>query len=118
VSFQESYCASFQHGIEVIGRRWTGAILQVMLGGATRYSDIRDSIPGLTDRLLSDRLRELEAEGILERVVLPEVPVCIRYHLTEKGRELVPIIETIQAWSSKWAAQPAASSGDRLISSP
>ncbi len=106
MSFQESYCANFQHGIEVIGRRWTGAILRVMLGGATRYSDVRASIPGLTDRLLSDRLRELEAEGILERVVLPEGPVCIRYHLTEKGRELVPIIEAISTWTSKWVERP------------
>ena len=99
---EDSYCPRFQHGIELIGRRWTGAILNAMCAGATRYSEIKESIPGLTDRLLSDRLRELEAEGVVDRKVLPEVPVAIRYRLTEKGRELLPVIEAVGRWTTRW----------------
>ena len=68
------YCPRFHYAVELIGRRWSGAIILVMLGGASRYSEIRDAIPGLSDRLLSERLRELETEGIIDRTVLPGNP--------------------------------------------
>lgn len=100
-----SYCPRFQRSVEVIGRRWSGAILLVMFAGASRYSEIREAIPGLSDRLLSDRLRELEAEGIVERTVLPEVPVAIRYHLTEKGQALAPVIQALADWTNRWVEQ-------------
>ncbi|HEV2952934.1 MAG TPA: helix-turn-helix domain-containing protein [Candidatus Dormibacteraeota bacterium] len=105
--FDEAHCPRFQYGMEVIGRRWTGAILNLMLHGATRYSEIKERIPGLTDRLLSDRLKELEAEGIVDRVVTPEIPVSIRYHLTEKGRELVDVLDSVGRWTTRWVELPA-----------
>jgi len=97
-----AYCPLFQHTVEVIGRRWTGVILLAILSGLERFSDIREAIPGLSDRLLAQRLRELEAEGLVERI---EDDGQIRYHLSESGEDLSPIIETIQAWSSRWAEE-------------
>ena len=95
-------CPRFHHAVELIGRRWTGAILQALLAGATRYSDIAQSIPGLSDRLLSERLRELEAEGIVTRTVIPDMPVRIEYHLTEKGESLGPVLTSVSTWAESW----------------
>lgn len=96
------FCPRFHHAVELIGRRWTGAILRTLLSGATRYSDITAAIPGLSDRLLSERLRELEAESIVTRTVIPEMPVRIEYHLTEKGQSLLPVLEAVSAWAEEW----------------
>ncbi|HAX24601.1 MAG TPA: helix-turn-helix domain-containing protein [Thermomicrobiales bacterium] len=96
------FCPKFHHAVELIGRRWTGAILRTLLSGETRYSDITAAIPGLSDRLLSERLRELEAEGIVIRTVIPEMPVRIEYHLTEKGQSLLPVIEAVSDWAETW----------------
>lgn len=95
-------CRLFQHTVELIGRRWSGAILYEMFGGASRFSDIRDRVPGLSDRLLSERLRELEARGLLFREVIPEVPVQVRYTLTESAHELLPAIQMLVDWGHKW----------------
>src|SRR6188472_447121 len=100
--FQESFCPKFHKSVELIGRRWTGAILRALLSGATRYSDISHAIPGLSDRLLSERLRELEAEGIVTRTVIPEMPVRVEYHLTEKGESLETVLAAISTWAEMW----------------
>ncbi|WP_322795466.1 helix-turn-helix domain-containing protein [Tepidiforma sp.] len=96
------YCPAFQHTVELIGRRWTGAIIRTMLAGSVRFGAILQAVPGLSDRLLAERLRELEAEGIVTRTVYPEMPVRIEYHLTEKGRELERIVAAIDAWTARW----------------
>lgn len=101
-------CPRFHHAVELIGRRWTGAILQTLLAGATRYSDIAQSIPGLSDRLLSERLRELEAEGIVQRTVIPEMPVRIEYHLTDKGESLQPVLASVSTWAETWIDEQTA----------
>ena len=95
------YCPRFHHAIEVLGRRWTGVILLAMHSGASRYCEIREAIPGLSDRLLSERLRELEAEGIITRHVLPEIPPAVRYTLSEAGRGLAPVFTALTDWSSE-----------------
>lgn len=97
-------CPNFHKAIELIGRRWTGAILRVMQGGATRFSDIADSVPGLSDRLLSERLKELEVEGIIARRVFPDIPVRIEYTLTEKGAALGEVLDAISHWAESWVA--------------
>lgn len=74
----EAYCARFHYAIELIGRRWTGAILIALASGRERYSEVRDAIPGLSDRMRCDRLRELEAAGLVRRDVAPTTPVTIR----------------------------------------
>ena len=86
-------CARFHHASELIGRRWTGAIIYVLLKSRCRFAVLRDAIPDITDRMLSDRLQELEQEGIVERTVVPEIPVRVEYALTKKGRALASAID-------------------------
>lgn len=97
-----SFCPYYHQAVELIGRRWTGAILRELLHDRCRFSDVRNAIPGLSDRLLSERLRELESEGIVERKVFPEVPVRIEYRLTEKGRALESAVAAISEWADEW----------------
>jgi DNA-binding HxlR family transcriptional regulator len=99
-----SYCPRFHHAIEVLGRRWTGVILLAMHSGASRYCEIREAIPGLSDRLLSERLRELEAEGIITRRVLPEMPPAVRYSLSQKGKGLAPVFAALADWSDQYVS--------------
>lgn len=93
----------FQEAVELIGRRWTGAIVRTLLTGSSRFGEVLAKVPGLSDRLLSERLRELEAAGIVERKVYPEVPVRIEYALTGKGRELEAIVAAISDWADRWS---------------
>jgi len=104
-----AYCATYQEAVELVGRRWSGVILRAMLAGATRFSEIRDAIPELTDRMLSERLKELENRGITERRVVPSTPVRISYHLTPKGEDLRDVLTGLQCWAERWADEPAAS---------
>lgn len=99
-------CPRFHSAIELVGRRWTGAILSTMLRGTTRFTDIIHAVPGLSDRLLSERLKELESEGIVDRIVHPETPVRIEYRLTEKGRELNGVIDALGQWAERWVEVP------------
>ena len=97
-------CAVFHEAIELIGRRWTGAIISVLLERPCRYATLRSAMPDITDRMLSERLRELEQEGIVTRTVVPETPVRVEYALTEKGRALGDAVAAIRAWAHDWAA--------------
>lgn len=103
-----AFCPYFHRAVELIGRRWTGAILRAMLGGVVRFSDLTHSIPGLSDRMLSERLKELEAEGIVVRSVIPETPVRIEYRLTEKGRALGAVVEAVGDWAHDWLSSELA----------
>jgi DNA-binding HxlR family transcriptional regulator len=104
----KAFCPLFRHAVELIGRRWSGAIIRTMLGGATRFSEICAAVPGLSDRLLSERLKELDFEGVLVRTVYPETPVRIEYRLTAKGESLAPVIEAISSWAETWMRDGAA----------
>lgn len=95
-------CPLYHRAVELVGRRWTGAILMVLLQGPSRFTDIAHAVPGLSDRLLSERLKELEAEGITKRIVHAETPVRIEYQLTEKGRDLSGIVEAVTGWATRW----------------
>ena len=95
-------CPKFHRAIELIGRRWTGAIIHVLMRGRTRYCDIRAAVPDVSDRMLSERLKELEAEGIVRRVVTPETPVRVDYELTPKGRALERILVAVAEWAESW----------------
>lgn len=100
-----AFCPRYHQAVELVGRRWSGAILRAMLAGADRFTELRDTIPGMSDRLLSERLKEFEAEGLVERVVFPETPVRIEYLLTEKGQALLPVVEAIATWAEAWLPQ-------------
>jgi len=95
-------CSRFHQAIELIGSRWTGAILQTLLQGRTRYAAIKGAIPDITDRMLSERLRSLEGEDLVVRVVIPESPVHVEYELTPKGRELQNALREIGNWAERW----------------
>lgn len=110
---RSAFCPRYHHAIEIVGRRWSGAIVRALLAGDHRFSQIRATIPGLSDRLLSERLKELEAEGIVERIVEPSTPVRIDYQLTEKGRALAGVVDAVSAWADTWLpATPASSDED------
>ena len=95
-------CTRFHHAIELIGRRWTGAIVFLLLNSRSRFAALRDAIPGITDRMLSERLQELEREGIVERKVIPETPVRVEYSLTKKGLALGTAIQEMAHWAERW----------------
>lgn len=107
-----AFCPVYSRAIEVIGRRWTGAILRALLSGATRFTDITCVVPGLSDRLLSERLKELEAEGIVTRGVTPSHPVRIEYGLTPKGYALNEVIVAVSTWAATWGGP--ATGGERI----
>ncbi len=98
------FCPYYHEAVELIGRRWAGVILRALLGGTTRFSDIARAVPDLSDRLLSERLKELESAGVIARHVIPETPVRVEYRLTDKGRALGPVVEAISDWAEQWVA--------------
>jgi DNA-binding HxlR family transcriptional regulator len=98
---QPALCARFHHASELIGRRWTGAIIYVLLQQTCRFATLRDAIPGITDRMLSERLQELEEEGLVARQVVPETPVRVEYSLTRKGKGLAEAVQSLANWAEK-----------------
>src|SRR5436190_24384723 len=96
-------CCPFYHeAVELVGRRWTGAILRVLMDGPLRFSEMAQAIPELSDRLLSERMKELEARKIVERTVIPGPPLRVEYSLSQMGRELEPALSELQRWAERW----------------
>jgi DNA-binding HxlR family transcriptional regulator len=96
-------CPRLHEAVELVGKRWTGAILYVLLhGGPMRFSEIAHAVPDLSDRLLSERMKELEARGIVERNVSTTTPARVEYELTDKGRELAPALKELKRWADRW----------------
>ena len=91
-------CRGFQTAIEIVGRRWSAAILRALALGAERFGDIRWRVDGISDRLLSLRLKELEAEGLITRTVVPTTPVQVRYGLTRRGHDLTVALQPLVDW--------------------
>ena len=95
-------CSRFHYASELIGRRWNGAIIFMLLKQTCRFATLRDGIDGITDRMLSERLQELENEGIVERTVIPDTPVRVEYSLTKKGKALAEAIGSITDWAERY----------------
>jgi DNA-binding HxlR family transcriptional regulator len=95
-------CPHFHDAIELIGKRWTGAIVFALTEGPLRYGELGKAVPGLSDRLLSRRLRELEQEGLVRREVEAGSPTRVTYSLTEAGAELRPAMAELKAWAKRW----------------
>jgi len=95
-------CPQFHEAIELIGKRWTGAIVCALTDRPMRFGELGKAVPGLSDRLLSQRLRELEDEGLVEREVEAGTPVRVTYSLTETGADLGPAIRELKAWAKRW----------------
>ena len=100
--YSEQLCPRYQQAIELLGKRWTGLILLVLMTRPLRFNEMAEQLEVVSDRMLSERLKELEAEGVVTRCVYPETPVRIEYRLTEKGKALAPVIEAIGEWSQRW----------------
>jgi DNA-binding HxlR family transcriptional regulator len=95
-------CPLYHEAVELVGRRWTGAILRVLMDGPLRFSQIAQCVPELSDRLLSERMKELEARGIVERTVIPGPPLRVEYELSQMGHELEPALVELQVWANRW----------------
>ena len=102
----EAVCPRFHRAVELIGKRWTGAVLRTLLNGRTRFNAIAAAIPDVSDRMLAERLRELEHEGIIARLVIPDTPVRVEYELTDKGRALDDALGAISRWAHIWGDPP------------
>jgi DNA-binding HxlR family transcriptional regulator len=100
--FIKTMCPRYQAAVEVLGKRWTGLILNVLLEGPQRFCELAGRLEPVSERMLSERLKELEANGILRRHVLPDTPVRVQYELTEKGRALGGVISAIVHWAEDW----------------
>jgi DNA-binding HxlR family transcriptional regulator len=103
----QEVCPHFHAAIELIGKRWTGAIVCALTERPLRFGELASAVPGLSDRLLSQRLRELEDAGVVEREVEAGSPVRVTYSLTEKGAELRPAIAELRVWARRWVATEA-----------
>jgi len=99
-------CPHFHAAIELIGKRWTGAIIWALSDGPMRFAELKRAVPGLSDRLLSQRLRELESSGLMDRTVEDGQPVKVTYELTEKGQALRPAIQALRSWACHWQEDP------------
>ncbi len=95
------YSAPFQHAIELIGKRWSGAVIRALMAGTCRFNHLLAGIPGISDRVLTERLRELESEGLVERLVDPGPPVRVSYRLTQLGQSLRPVLRNIESWARR-----------------
>ncbi|HEY2422268.1 MAG TPA: helix-turn-helix domain-containing protein [Neobacillus sp.] len=105
---QPTICPKFEKAISLLSQRWTALIIYQLLLGPQRFNEFQSSI-GISGKVLSDRLKELEYQGVVKREVIPETPVIIEYSLTEKGRSMEPILRTIENWSQLWIKENSAS---------
>lgn len=94
-------CTNFHNAIEFIGKRWMGAVIFSLLEGPKRYHEIISSIPGISDRLLTERLRDLENEGLIVKNVITTSPKKVEYELTQTGKELDEVIQVLMKWVKK-----------------
>lgn len=101
-----AFCPRYHHAVELIGKRWTGVVLRALMNDRHRYADIQHAVPGLSGTMLTERLRELEAEAIVVRHVIAGPPTRVEYRLTEKGQALNHAIAAITAWAEAWVPAP------------
>jgi len=107
----EELCPAVERAFDVLGRKWTGLIIRELSGGPRHFCDMEKGIPALSARMLTERMKELEAEGIVCRTVDTGTPVRTSYELTEKGRALIPVMKGIERWARSWSEDAAGGSG-------
>ncbi|MCW4643750.1 winged helix-turn-helix transcriptional regulator [Bacillus safensis] len=95
-------CPHIQQAFLLLGKRWNGLIIHVLLDGPKRFKDLSDTIPSISQKMLAERLKELKQEGIIERTVLPETPVKVIYSLTEKGNALHDVFHEVSRWAGEY----------------
>lgn len=102
MNHDKTLCPRFEAAFELLGKRWTGLIIQSLIYGPMRFGEIKEVIPHMSDRMLAERFKELEQADIVMRHVYPETPVRIEYELTEKGKALKPVMDQVQCWAEHW----------------
>lgn len=100
---EAALCPKVQAAFDLMSRKWTGLIMRELLAGERCFSELARAVPSLSARMLALRMRELEAAGILVRVVSPGPPLRVSYSLTEKGRALRPVLEGLASWARRWS---------------
>ena len=95
-------CPRYERAMSILGKKWTCLILRCLLSEPRRFTDISGYVDGLSDRLLSQRLQELEVAGIVDRRVYAQRPVVVEYSLTPKGEDLREVVSSIQRWADEW----------------
>ena len=103
---EDRFCPFYHEAVEMVGRRWTGAILRALIEGPLRFSEVSAAIPEISDRLLSERMKELESRGMVTRTVIAGPPLQVRYGLSQMGQELGPAIAELQHWGRRWLGSP------------
>lgn len=98
---QPAICPKFEKAVSLLSQRWTALVIYQLLLGTQRFSELQASI-GISGKVLSERLKDLEQQNIVKREVIPTTPVVIEYSLTEKGHSMEPILKTIENWSQTW----------------
>lgn len=106
IQLAELVCPKFEIAMSLLSQRWTGMIIYQLLSGPQRFCHIESSI-GVSGKVLSERLKDLENEGIVERKIYPETPVRIEYSLTDKGLAFEPVIRDVERWSQQWVESPS-----------
>ncbi len=106
---QPAICPKFEKAVSLLSQKWTALVIYQLLSGTQRFSEIQSAI-GISGKVLSDRLKDLEEKNIVKREVIPETPVIIEYSLTEKGRSIEPVIRDIERWSKQWVQEESTSS--------
>ncbi|MCU1407412.1 MAG: transcriptional regulator [Glaciihabitans sp.] len=101
-SINDAECRRFQASVELVGKRWSSGILLAIGRGSTRFSEIVVAVPGLSDRLLAQRLKELETAGMVDRQVLSTTPVQVHYRLSARGGDLLASLQPLVAWGQRW----------------
>lgn len=99
---EKNLCPKFEKTFTMLGKKWTGLIIKILLNGPKRFSEVTALLPELSDRMLTERFKELEGLGVIKRTVYPETPVRIEYSLTESGKDLSGAMDEIQKWAEKW----------------
>jgi DNA-binding HxlR family transcriptional regulator len=108
----DPYCPYFADAMDLLGRRWAGAVLRALITGSMRFRDLAKTIPGITDRMLSQRLKDLEVGGLVERVVHPSTPVQVEYRLTTRGIALGDVLLQLNQWALDWIVLPGKDAAD------
>ena len=101
---KKELCPRFEKAMSIMSQRWTGLVIYQLLNGPQRFSELESSI-GISGKVLSDRLKDLESQEITQRLVYAETPVRIEYSLTEKGKALEPVLRSIEQWSQTWISK-------------
>jgi len=102
----DPYCPYFTAAMETLSKRWAGPVLRALVPGPMRFNAVASAIPSLTDSTLSQRLKEFESAGLIDRVVYSEHPVRVEYALTDKGRALGEVLMQLNGWALEWITLP------------